>query len=80
MRAYTHYLQTKLRDCWTLGVQHREGLIREYMKANGLTDRPFLKDVIDDLIEEVQLARLREDVLPARHICPSIRKTTTLFT
>jgi hypothetical protein len=51
-------------DCWIIGIRHRERLVREYMASNKLTVRPFLKDVIDDLIEEVQGARLREEVLP----------------
>ena len=34
------------------------------MAENGLQERPFLKEVIDDLITDVQGARLREDVLP----------------
>jgi hypothetical protein len=51
-------------DCWIIGIRHRERLLRDYMVSNGLTVRPFLKDVIDDLIEEVQGARLREEVLP----------------
>ena len=51
-------------EAWTYGVAHRERLVREYMDAEGLTDRPLLKDVVDVLIEETQGARLREDVLP----------------
>ena len=64
MRPYGQSRQGKLRQCWDLGVQHRETLLKQYMEANQLTERPFLKDVIDDLIEEVQQARLREDILP----------------
>jgi hypothetical protein len=36
----------------------------EYTIRNGLNARPFLKDVIDDLIEDIQGARLRRGVLP----------------
>jgi hypothetical protein len=38
--------------------------MREFMLRNGLTERPHLKDVIDELIEDVQGARLIEEVLP----------------
>jgi hypothetical protein len=34
------------------------------MMENALNERPFLKDIVDDLIRDIQHARLREDVLP----------------
>lgn len=50
--------------CWPMGIQHREMLLRAHMDRNGLSERPFLKDVVDDIIEEVQHARLLQGVLP----------------
>ena len=64
MTIRNHSLETRRANCWAEGVQHRERLLREYMVANGLRERTFLKDVIDDLIREVQGARLRSEVLP----------------
>lgn len=58
------YLELKRTACWQIGVQHREMLLREYMTRAGHRERPFLKDVIDELIEDVQGARLRTGVLP----------------
>jgi hypothetical protein len=54
----------KREDCWAIGVRHRERLVAEFMSRTGLQVRPFLKNMIDDLIEDVQGARLREEVLP----------------
>ncbi|MDP6495960.1 MAG: hypothetical protein QGI09_11220, partial [Dehalococcoidia bacterium] len=51
-------------ECWDLGVRHRETLLQVYMERNRLKHRPFLKNVIDDLLEDVQGVRLREEVLP----------------
>ena len=58
------YLDRKRTEAWNLGIAHREVLVHRYMAMHTLRERPFLKDVIDDLIEEVQGARLREEVLP----------------
>lgn len=57
------FLETKRRQAWALGVQHRERLMAEYMAEFDLRDRPLLKDIVDDVIEEVQGARLLEGVL-----------------
>lgn len=64
MSSRGSFLEAKRAECWTLGVQQREALLRQYMAVNRMQERPFLKDVIDDLIEEVQGARLRYEVLP----------------
>lgn len=57
-------LETKRAACWTLGIQHREALVSQHMEVRGLRARPFLKDVLDDLIGECQGARLVEGPLP----------------
>ncbi|MBI2855093.1 MAG: hypothetical protein HYX87_09285 [Chloroflexi bacterium] len=54
----------KRRDSWLLGIQHREALLGEYMIRTGMRERPLLKDVVDDLLTEIQGVRLREEVLP----------------
>ena len=58
-----HFIESKRREAWALGVQHRELLLAKYMTAFGLRERPLLKDIVDDVIEEVQGARLLEGVL-----------------
>jgi len=49
---------------WEFGVQHREGLVAKYIQQMGLLERPMLKDIAVDLIEEVQQARVLFEVLP----------------
>jgi hypothetical protein len=39
-------------------------LVVEYMRRNNLQDQPFLKNLVDDLIEEIQGARLLRGALP----------------
>jgi hypothetical protein len=51
-------------DAWAFGIAHRERLVRRYIETRGLDTRPFLKDIVDELIEEIQEARLIEGVLP----------------
>jgi hypothetical protein len=51
-------------DAWAFGIAHRERLVRRYMETHGLNERPFLKEIVDELIEEIQEARLIEGVLP----------------
>jgi hypothetical protein len=58
------WLDAKCADCWSLGVRHRERLLQQYLQGHRLRTRPLLREVVDDLIEEVQQARLRVDVLP----------------
>jgi hypothetical protein len=64
MTAWALELQQRREWCWNYGVQHREALLREYIARRGLTKRPFLAAVIDELIEDIQGARLTEAVLP----------------
>jgi hypothetical protein len=63
MSYSTHFIESKRREAWVLGVEHRELLLAEYMTAFSLRERPLLKDIVDDVIEEIQGARLLEGVL-----------------
>ena len=58
------FIDRKRREAWALGVHHREQLVAKYMTVFGLQERPLLKDIVDDVIEVVQGARLIEGVLP----------------
>ena len=58
------FIDRRTSDAWTYGIEHRERLVRTFMDGDRLTVRPLLKDIVDILIEEIQGARLREDVLP----------------
>jgi hypothetical protein len=51
-------------ECFSYGTQLRERLLAQYMAKYGYTDRPFLKDVVDDAIEEGLGARVLEEILP----------------
>jgi hypothetical protein len=74
MTTWPLELQQRREWCWNYGVQHRETLLREYMARKGLTTRPFLVDVIDELIEEIQGARLTEGVLPLDRFAQTERR------
>ena len=63
MTSRIQFVRRKRDDAWNLGIAHREYLISQYMEKHELRERPFLKDIVDDLIEEIQGARLREEVL-----------------
>lgn len=58
------WLDAQRSAAWRIGIEHRESLLSKYLRIFPHPERPFLKDVIDDMIEEVQGARLRTDVLP----------------
>ena len=64
MRDNSRYVERRRREAWDLGVRLRETLVLNYMKERGLGERPFLKDIVDELIEDVQGARLRIEILP----------------
>jgi hypothetical protein len=64
MTSANRSLDTRRANAWGLGILHRERLLRGYMDTKGLVERPLLKNVVDELIEEVQGARLRDEVLP----------------
>jgi len=46
------------------GVLHRERLVATFMEREGLTQRPALKEIAEQLVEDVQGARLMHEVLP----------------
>jgi hypothetical protein len=58
------WLEAQRPFCWQVGVQHREALVARYMARKRLAERPLLKEIVDELIEEIQGARLREGMLP----------------
>jgi hypothetical protein len=62
MRNRHDFIEQRRAEAWALGIEHREYLVARYLAENGLRERPLLHEIIDDLIEEVQQARLREDV------------------
>jgi hypothetical protein len=64
MARWYSSLEAKRAECWRLGIEHREALVPQYMQMRGLRARPFLKEMIDDLIQDVQNARLVEGPLP----------------
>jgi hypothetical protein len=53
----------KQADAFALGVEVRERAVAAYMAQNQLTERPMLKDIIEDIITEVHGARLLRGVL-----------------
>jgi len=63
MTYLPNFKESKRRQAWALGVEHRELLVAKYKAAFGLTERPLLKDIVDDVIEEIQGARLLKGVL-----------------
>src|SRR5579862_2260795 len=62
--ARNRFVDLRRREHWPDGIAHREWLVHEVMHRCGLKTRPFVKDIIDEAITDVQEARLREDVLP----------------
>lgn len=62
--ANSRYVEQRRAECFSYGTQLREVLLQRYMANYGYTDRPFLKDVVDDAIEEGLGARVLEEVLP----------------
>jgi hypothetical protein len=53
MTGRGEFLERKRSEAWDMGIAHRESLVSQHMTKHGLQERPFLKDVIDELIEEV---------------------------
>jgi hypothetical protein len=68
----------KRTEAFALGVCLREQLVSEYITQNALAERPLLKDIIEDLITEVQGARLRRGVLPLHTFAQTERVGTRL--
>lgn len=64
MTGDSRWLAARRRECWSIGISLRESLLQQYMTRHGLRERPFLRDVVDELIEDMQGARLLEAPLP----------------
>ena len=64
MRANHPWLVARRNDAYQSGVGLRERLMTDFMEIEGLRERPLMKHVIEDLVQDVQGARLRDDVLP----------------
>ena len=64
MRADHPWLVARRNEAWQLGVGLRERLLADFMEMDGLHERPLIKHVIEDLVQDVQRARLRDEVLP----------------
>jgi hypothetical protein len=64
MRANDRWLAARRTEAWRIGVELRERLLASFMEMDGLRERPLLKDVLDDLVQDVQDARLLDQVLP----------------
>jgi len=62
--ASSRWLDAKRADARKLGVELRERLMARLMESEGLQERPLVKNVLDDLVQDVQRARLRDSVLP----------------
>jgi hypothetical protein len=60
------YIERRRAAAMAYGITLREKLLGRFMRKYGYTERPFLKDVVDDLIEDEDglYARLREEPLP----------------
>ena len=63
MTANERWLAARRLEAWRTGIELRERLLAAYMHAEGLRERPLIKDVLDDLVEGVQKARLLDGVL-----------------
>jgi hypothetical protein len=64
MRTNHPWLEVRRNEAYQFGVGLRERLMMDFMEMDGLRDRPLVKHVIEDLVQDVQGARLRDDVLP----------------
>jgi hypothetical protein len=49
---------------WDFGRTHRETLVADWMRKTRTTSRPLLRNIIEDLLEDVLGVRLRDEVLP----------------
>ena len=64
MTVNNRWLAARRSEALRLGVELRERLLASFMEMDGLRERPLMKDVLEYLVEYVQQARLRDDVLP----------------
>ncbi len=58
------FVSQRRQEAHEFGRAHREALLAEWMLLTGETTRPLLWQIIDELIEDVLHARLRDEVLP----------------
>ena len=64
MRANHPWLVARRNEAYQFGVGLRERLMTDFMEMDGLRERPLMKHVIEDLVQDVQRARLLDGVLP----------------
>ena len=58
------FVTLRREEAWDFGQKHRETVVAEWMRKNGESARPLFRNIIDDVIEDMLGARLREEVLP----------------
>jgi hypothetical protein len=63
MAGFDRWLESRRREAWRYGIEHREALVQRMLTRLGLRDRPLLKDIVEELIEEDQGVRVRDEVL-----------------
>jgi hypothetical protein len=73
MRANDRWLAARRNEAYELGVGLRERLMTDFMEMDGLRERPLMKHVIEDLVQDVQHARLLDGVLPLDRYAQSER-------
>lgn len=71
MRADHPWLVARRNEAWQLGIVLRERLLADFMHMESLDERPLIKEVIEDLVRDVQGARLRDEVLPLERYAQS---------
>lgn len=64
MTANHRWIVARRNEAWQLGIELRERLLASFMEMDGLRERPLIKHVLDDLVQDVQGARLCDGVLP----------------
>ncbi|MCC6176048.1 MAG: hypothetical protein IT305_12145 [Chloroflexi bacterium] len=64
MRGKSNGREASRQNAFALGEELRESLVNKYQQEHRLNERPFLKDITDELITGPLFARLRYDPLP----------------
>lgn len=64
MSTNDRWLAARRHEAWRVGVELRERLLAKFIEIEGLRERPLLKHVLEDLVQDVQEARLRDEILP----------------
>jgi hypothetical protein len=62
--TFAAWQRERFEEAWRFGTDHREALVGRLMARSGRRERPLLKEIIDEVIEEEQGARLLKQVLP----------------